>query len=191
MVSHNEALKKIGVSTQVISNRIVKAYSSTSPADRIAGEQWYSVAQKHCKILAEIGGISEKHSAAVISHLSPRTTWKRNIEGAYSLVTLDHAPHCMSANVNRARQALKSPDPFSTINGPKTKSFAKNMVGEDAATIDVWVLRALDLDDKQLNRSGVYDALAHCFSLASIRLGIPRSQIQAAIWCWIRNGRAI
>ncbi len=191
-MSHNQSLKKIGVSTRIISNRIVKAYSETSPADRMAGEEWYSVAQNHCKILAQIGGISEKHSAAVISHLSPRTTWKRNIEGAYGLVVLNRADHCMTANVNRAKQALQSSDPFSTIKGPKTKSFAFNMIGDtNKSTIDVWVLRALGLDDKQLGRAGVYDAIAHCFNLASIRLGVPPSHIQAAIWVWIRGGKAI
>jgi hypothetical protein len=97
----------------------------------------------------------------------------------------------MSANVNRAKIALNSPDPIATLKGPKTNRFAKNLIGDkQSVTIDVWVLRALGMNDKMLDRAGVYEAIEYCFKLASKRLGVEPAIIQATIWCSIR-GKAV
>jgi hypothetical protein len=190
-VTHNQNLQKIGLNTAKVSNLIVKAFKQSSPDHVSAGKEWFTKGQNHCSIISDIAGISTEHSAAVISALSPRTTWKRNVMGAYHLVVTGEAPYCMSANVKRAKIALNSPDPISTLKGNKTNRFAKNLAGDyDWATIDVWMLRALGMNDKMLDRAGVYEAIEYCFKLASKRLGVEPAIIQATIWCSIR-GKAV
>ena len=190
-MTHNKNLQKIGLNTAKVSNLIVKAFNQSSPDHISAGKEWFTKGQNHCSIISDIAGISNEHSAAVISALSPRTTWKRNVMGAYHLVVTGNAPHCMSANVKRAKIALNSPDPISTLKGNKTNRFAKNLAGDyNWATIDVWMLRALGMDDKMLDRAGVYEAIEYCFKLASKRLGVEPAIIQATIWCSIR-GKAV
>jgi hypothetical protein len=175
--------------------RILATWHRATPADVEAGATWYADAGHHVDTLASLGGISREHAASVISHLSPRTPWSRNVAGAYALVTTGDAPGCLRANVARARAALASDTPFETFGGPKTRRFARNVAGDRAAvTVDVWAVRvALGTrpDAEQcLSRVGVYDALEHAYRLAAQRVGVDPTTMQATTWIVARNGRA-
>lgn len=130
---------------------------------------------------------------AVVAHLSPRTTWRRTLEGARSLLVADQAPGCMGANVARARVAMASMAPLDTLNGPKTRRFALNMLGDlDVVTIDVWAMRvALGGRTVRFDKQGnLYAALEHCYRLVAQRLDRPPAVIQATTWITVRNGRS-
>jgi hypothetical protein len=175
--------------------RILATWHRATPADVEAGATWYGDAGHHVDTLATLGGITREHAAAVISHLSPRTPWARNVAGAYALVTTGDAPGCLRANVARARAALASDAPLETFGGPKTRRFARNVAGDrSAVTVDVWAVRvALGTrpDAEQcLTRVGVYDALEHCYRLAAQRAGVDPTTMQATTWIVARNGRA-
>jgi len=195
-VSHNATLNRVlGTSTRATVDRIVNTYNRATPADREAGRDWYGDGESIIATLSAETGYSREHVAAVVSHLSPRTTWSRNVYGATMLVTTGTAPTCIGANVDRARKALASDAPLDTFGGPKTRRFARNLLGDrSVVTVDVWAARvaigAVCADpEAALSRAGMYDALEYAYVLAGRRLGVDPVTVQATTWVVVRNGR--
>jgi hypothetical protein len=195
-LSHNDRLGTIGESTRSVADRIVKVWQEATPADVEAGARWYPMASAFIDILAARTGLSREHVAAVVAHLSPRTSWKRNLEGATALLTTGEAPGCIGANIDRARNALASSAPLKTFNGPKTRAFVHNLLGdEECVTVDVWAVRIAlgDRGDAEqlLARVGIYAALEYAYQLAARRVGVSPTTVQATTWVVARGGRAV
>lgn len=193
--THDATLRRrAGVTHRTVVARILRAWDAATERDREAGRTWYADAAEVASELAPYAG-SVEHAATVIAHLSPRTSWARNVAGARGLVYHGMAEHCMPANVDRARNALASKTPVATLNGPKVRRFAQNILGDtDAVTVDVWAARvalATPPDaDRILARKGVYDALEDAYRVAARRRGVAPSVMQATTWVVARNGRA-
>ena len=195
-MSHTTTLRRVAnTSTRAMVDRIVRTYDRATEADREAGRDWYGDGEPIIANLADETGYTREHVAAVVSHLSPRTTWTRNVYGATMLVTTGTAPTCIGANVDRARKALESDAPLETFGGPKTRRFARNLLGDrSVVTVDVWAARVafgdLPVDpEAALSRVGVYDAVEHAYILAGRRLGVDPVTVQATTWIVARNGR--
>lgn len=193
-MSHNSNLTaRAGVTLETVVRRIVKTFDRATASDLEAGARWYDEAGEHAAELAGAFG-SREHAATVIAHLSPRTSWARNVAGAYAIAAGDGSDNpagCIGANVKRARQAILSDDPVSTLNGPKTRRFALNIIGDrEAVTVDVWAARVAGVDEAALGRKGVYDAVEHAYRLAARRRGVDPATMQATTWIVARNGRA-
>lgn len=194
-MSPNSVLMNVaGTTTRATVDRIVRTYAAADDAAREAGRGWYGDGESIVDSLAERTGYSRETVAAVVAHLSPRTTWGRNVYGATMLLTEGTAPTCIGANVDRARRAMSSADPLSTLHGPKTRRFAANLLGRrDVVTVDVWAMRVAMGDrarESALKRAGVYDALERAYQLAGARLGVDPVTVQATTWIVARNGRA-
>jgi hypothetical protein len=192
--SPNASLRRIGTSTRACVDRIVCTYLEATTEQVAEGAAWYADAHGVALDLARTGGISVEHAATVISHLSPRTSWTRNVTGAWSLVTTGIAPRCLRSNVDRARASLLSSDPLDTFGprAPKTRRFARNILGDrDAVTVDVWAVRVAlgDRPDAEtlLRRAGVYEAIEHAYRLAATRLGVDPTDVQATTWIVVRG----
>lgn len=183
-----------GTSTRHAVANILAVWGRATEADRDSGSLWYATARHHAELMSESSGVTLEAATAVIAHLSPRTTWARNLAGAYALVETGTAPNCIGANVDRARAALDSDDPIGTLHGPKTHAFALNILGDQqAVTVDVWAARialGTDATDNQMKRAGAYAALAHCYRLAAQRAGVTPATMQAVTWVVSRNGRS-
>lgn len=193
----NATLSRVyGTSTRATVDRIVDTYGRATEADRAAGAGWYANGGAIIADLSARTGLSPEHVAAVVSHLSPRTPWSRNVNGATNLVTTGKAPGCLGDNVKRARRALESDDPLETFgpDAPKTRRFARNLLGDrSVVTVDVWAARVALGDrasEATLGRAGVYGALEHAYRLAAARLGVDPVTVQATTWIVARNGRA-
>lgn len=196
VMSGNERLGTIGESTRMVADRIVRTWNRATVADLDNGAGWYAEGQKLIDELAAEHGLSRETVAAVIAHLSPRTPWRRNVDGARALLATGAAPGCLGANVERARAAMLSADPLATLNGPKTYRFALNLLGDrEAVTVDVWAVRVAlgERDDAALilDRVGMYDAIEHAYRVAARRMGVDPSVMQATTWVVARNGRAV
>lgn len=193
--THNDALQRVGTSVESTVRRILRTFDSANASDVESGAVWYADAGDIATDLASAAG-SREHAAAVIAHLSPRTTWSRNVAGAVGLVSDGNTHGCIGANVDRARRALQSADPIATLNGPKTRRFALNILGDrSAVTVDVWAARvafgtAVSDPESALSRVGVYDAIEHAYRLAAARRGVDPTTMQATTWIVARNGRA-
>jgi hypothetical protein len=195
LMSHNERLRTIGESTRSVSGHILATWERATPADIEAGARWYGSGESLVDELAALHGLSRESVAAVIAHLSPRTTWLRNTTGARSLLATDTAPGCLSANVSRALAALESDTPLATLNGPKTARFALNLLGDrTAVTVDVWAvrvaLRGREDAEQVLGRVGMYGAIEYAYQLAAHRAGVDPTTMQATTWIVARGGRA-
>lgn len=185
MPTHNEVLIKRGYTTRMITDRLVKIYNEATEAQKINGRNWYANAEGHVDILAPMAG-SKEHAAAVISHLSPRNRWDNNLKAAYDLVQTGDAKRVFKRNKNLALKALASPEPLSTINGPKCGAFASNMLGnKKRVTLDVWMAQAL-LGDKSkaklFSNKTFYAAAERCVVLAAARVKEEPSSLQAICW---------
>lgn len=194
-LSHDERLQTIGESTRKVADRIVKMWNRATDADKEAGARWYAEGEAFIDELTVRSGKTRDQVAAVVAHLSPRTTWQRNLLGAQSLLLTDQAPGCIGANVDRARKALAADQPLGTLNGPKTSRFARNLLGDrEAVTVDVWAARvalgARDDAELLLGRVGVYEAIEHAYRVAARRVGVDPVTMQATTWIVARNGRA-
>ena len=189
------SLARNGHNLRTVVDRIVRTFDRATASDVERGARWYGDAEAIAASLAPMAG-SLEHAAAVIAHLSPRTSWARNIAGATELVAGGPATYCLGANRDGARRALASTDPLATLNGPKVSRFARNILGDrDAVTVDVWAARVAlgprELDaEKVLTRAGVYDAIEHAYRLAAKRRGVDAATMQATTWVVARNGRA-
>lgn len=178
--------------TAIMSRRIRAAWARSDSDARKAGANWYSAGMNIVNELAEASGFTREQTAAAVAHLSPRLSWRLNIMGAQAMLLHDIiAPYLMRASVGRALQALGSTDPLSTLRGPKTSRFARNLLGDhDVVTVDAWMARVVLADRwKALGNAGVYDAVEACFQGTARRVGVAPAIMQAVIWISERNNR--
>lgn len=196
-----DVFRRNGTSTRAVVDRIVATFDRATASDVERGVRWYGEdADALLAGLVAAGAPSLEHAATAVAHISPRTTWARNQAGAYALVTAgrDAAVDIvkMSAGVDRAVDSLASDAPLSTLNGPKTKRFAYNLLGNrSAVTVDVWAARVAlgeTFEDPELvlARAGVYEAIEHAYRLAARRRGVDPTTMQATTWIVVRGGRA-
>lgn len=197
-MSHDQTARKAyGVSLETLVCRILRTFDAATPAQIESGARWYDEAGDLASSLAHLAG-SREHAAAVISHLSPRTPWSRNVFAATALLTGGAREAreygAMSSNVERAEASLEFADPIDSFgpSAPKTRSFYLNIVGDrEAVTVDVWALRVAGIeDDRTVKRVGAYDAMAHAYRLAAGRRGVDPATMQAVTWIVARNGRS-
>jgi hypothetical protein len=172
--------------------QIIATWGRATARDVEAGARWYADAGAMVDSWAVTVGLGREYVAAVFAHLSPRTTWSRNVRGATLLLTTGQAPGCLGANVRRARQALASSDPLATLTGPKTARFARNLLGDpDVVTVDVWAARVAfgGRPDATviLYRRGMYAAVEHAYRLAAAQAGVPPATMQATTWIIARG----
>lgn len=183
--------KKADVTMKTAVARILRYWDRATPVNLTEGAIWYERAREVAIDVAHQGEWDIETAAAVISHLSPRTRWDRNVMGAYALALNGDVSMCLSRNVAGARRAIEAEDPISTINGPKTRRFAANILGDySVCTIDVWAARAAGVSEQQLARKGVYDAVERAYQTAALKRGVDPAVLQAQVWVVMRNGRA-
>jgi hypothetical protein len=188
----SKILNRAGVSSvDTLTRRILRTFDAATPSDMESGATWYDEAGQLARDLADEAG-SVEHAATVIAHLSPRSTWTRNVAAAIALIRrTDLPPGVMSAPLGRATRSLDSSDPLATLGGKKTHAFALNILGDtESVTVDVWAARVAGITEQQLTLTGVYDLVAHAYRLAARRRGVTPATMQATTWIVARNGRA-
>lgn len=205
MTTHDAILRtKTATTLGMCTRRIMATFNQATPDQIEQGAGWYANGNAIVTDIADQGAITVERAAIIVAHLSPRTTWKRNVAGARQLVTERIADHCMSANVKRALAALDADDPWSTFSATshKIRRFAHNLMGHtDVVTVDVWAMRIAtgrgwgkdwrtgDNVETLLGRAGVYEAIERAYLNAGKRLGYNAVTVQATSWIIARGGR--
>jgi hypothetical protein len=185
------------MNTETLTRRILRTFDRATASDLESGARWYDEAGSLASQLSDSAGYSREQVAAVIAHLSPRTSWDRNVASAVALVreggVAARELGAIGDNVDRAVASLDWEDPVASF-GPKahkTRSFYLNILGDrEAVTVDVWAARVAGVTEKELRRVGVYDQVAHAYRLAARRRGVDPSTMQAVTWVVARGGRA-
>jgi|15BtaG_2_1085339.scaffolds.fasta_scaffold00310_18 hypothetical protein len=153
-----------------------------------AGRPWYRDAMPGLVATAADLSTSVPYLCAVLAATSPRVHVRRNIKMAKLYLRFG----VTSGMLPIARGALaKLPEDRMCVDldaltaglGPKTGPFARALAGDpDALVLDVWMARALDVEQKALDRKGTRAKAVKRVRKTARDLGWPVAETQAAIW---------
>lgn len=135
-------MKPPKVTKETIAGRIREAIDGMPEEMKAPAKRWFFDAHKEAE---RIGNGDAKKGAAIISALSPRVRWAKNIEAAEALVSGDLAA-VRSIAIGRFILdaydfAYLGRDP-ETITGPKRRAFMDNLADpekSEAVTVDSWM----------------------------------------------------
>ena len=161
-----------------------------------SAESWYDEASDLASHLTTLGDLSFDQACCIIAVFSIRQRWEKNVELATRFAKGERDLPVMGAIGRIADNIVSFDDPYSALNGQKTNSFARNISGDlDAVTIDVWMIRAVDLDTKKSLSKGMYNEVSASLIEAS-QIGVEfegktvylkPAQYQALVWIVIRG----
>lgn len=185
---------KTGLSRANIIANIQDHVRAATVAQIAQGATWYQEARDLAHVMVGEYCKTVEHAAWVIAAMSPRMFWSQNVKAALHFAkTGERLDGLMTRSYETAKRQIDMDTvDFDTLaKSGKTPAFAKNIAGDDmAVAVDVWAARAAGINEKALNRVGVYNAVADCYAEVAIQYGIAPSQCQAIAWIVARNGRA-
>ena len=177
-------------------------YETATPEDKKQGLAWYHVANLEAEKLSREYSITVREAAAVISVLSPRNKWKRNLQDAATVISA-HKKGKGFADVKTSTFNEMKKQAFNILNGSqplrpkqtnkKIYSFYQNICffNSDFVTVDVWHLRALFNKTKLINNdkptAAEYEELRKLTIETASEYGLKGYEFQAVVWCSIRN----
>ncbi len=172
-----------------------------SPVALEEGMNWYPDAHKWAEFKAGQYDVSPEVVAAIMSALSPRNEWTRNLYDTDKLLMCyergDHDPAFVNAatfkrNVMRAWIVRDKQDPTIVMTSPKTRAFVGNITyphGPDV-TVDTWAYRIaegnLKLKARSLPKSR-YEKYAEAYRSAAQVCGLRPCEVQAITWVEARQ----
>lgn len=168
-----------------------------NPVERLAAlyfigedyKDWYDTAQLTCQGIADSFGLPLETVAGVVSALSPRVRWHKNVEYAERFIRSsgrERIPVFSTSRAN-AQRILDGEHPLDVMQGPKTRAFYNNLIGDlRHVTCDVWAMRAVD--EERTPAGDVYREVAELYTAASEMVGCAPAQMQAAVWSAVRGG---
>lgn len=180
-----------------IRKRLRKLFNEASPAEIQSGINWYAQAHKICADYSHEFGQSQAVVANILSALSPRNKWSRNIVDTYSVLHVVRAgisPDCVSvctfnSNKFKAFEIAKNGLKISKTS-PKTYAFVRNIADLDPnfVTIDVWHLRACFGQTIETGLTPFKYAQIQKITIDEAKkVGLKGYEYQAVIWEVIRN----
>jgi hypothetical protein len=167
---------------------ILATYSKATKAQKQDGETWYQTAH-HLAVRLDPTNILR--AAGVISALSPRMEWDRNMFLAERTYSEGKAYGCLGDSCRKANAIYGGSNVVKTLNAPKTTNFAltivepkhKTLVVVDRHAVSVALGRAsTDADMTTLNRKGAYDWYADAYRAAARSARVLPSTMQAVTW---------
>ena len=167
------------------------------PADvRENGQKWYHDVRAQCKSWGDEFNVSVEQVAGVISALSPRTSWTKNLTLARQVMVCWKggswqdalALPTMKRGIAHAWKILDGD--LGTLNGPKTRAFMDNIAHEDSSkvTVDVWAVRAakFDFDAPYKDITGKYSEYEEAYLEGAWLTNLRGYEFQAIVWVWVR-----
>jgi len=181
-----------------ISKSLDYYFNQARPIDIFRGKQWYISANQLVNVIGKSYNYDKHTVASVISALSPRNKWERNIQDAITVLSAVndniHHSHIKVCTFNRnklkAFNIAKGLEKI-TESSRKTFAFVKNIsyLDTDRVTIDVWHLRACSKYTKMpemLNKSQ-YDQVQQLTIQKAKQHNLKGYEYQAIVWCVIRG----
>ncbi|WUV42823.1 hypothetical protein OG563_26635 [Nocardia vinacea] len=164
-------------------------WDRATPDQITEGRTWYARAFVLANQVSEIADISLDRAACVISALSPRTKWERNVVAALAIARGEPVSGTLPMNIERAQRAMTVDDPWSVFSPqtPKIHSFAKNILGDTTAvTVDMWASLVAGVTETEMGRVGVYEAVAEAYRRAAALREVAPPVMQAGTWVVVR-----
>lgn len=165
---------------------IIHVYLSASERQVAEGMSWYDKAHE---LAAELSPGDVLRGAGVIAALSPRMPWPRNeklARQAFASGTVTGSTGMFNA---LAQRILNGEDPFTVLNGDKTRAFCAAIASPATSTIptidahahDIAVGRICSPSERSLGKRA-YRELADAYVRAAELGGIGIAQMQAVVW---------
>ena len=165
-----------------------------TPAQYESALSWYADAREIAVTIADALGISVPAGAGILSALSPRCPWSRNVA-----LALDYAHgrevRTLGANLRKCDAIVAHDragrDPLAVFgdSAPKTGAFARNIAGDlESVTVDVWALRAAGVTDRDTPTIVQYREIAEAYARVSRERGLSPAVGQALAWIVERGG---
>jgi len=141
---------------------------------------WYNDARQNIMTLCYRKNWGVIRYIEVMALTSPRVSVKRNVSLATQYMTTGSlGPDTLRGT----RAALAHYEATGEIRGPKTAAFARALAGDHSAVVlDVWMARALDVDQRKFETKRVRHSAERRVRYAAHLLGWTPAETQAAIW---------
>lgn len=181
---------------------ILEWYALASPDEIVRGSSWYDHAHQYAVALAKKHDTNLAVAAGVISALSPKTTWERNLLDASAVFTVGDDATVTSYGHNKKKAlalidgSLAPDNAFSTA-GYKTLQFWRNICSPNVAgpvTIDRHCTRAALGSDLHPNEAikwsrhpRKYERIQLAYQNAADEIGVLPYQLQAVVWLVFRR----
>lgn len=166
-----------------------------TPEHIAEGMSWYREAYA---IACELVPSDPSRGAGILAALSPLTSWPLNVRRAREVASTG-TTRGMGANVRKAERIWNGEASLDVLGGEKVLSFFANIMGDDSHVtidrhaIDVACGRPMTDTERAMAIRGKagYGRLADIYRAASARYGYTPSQIQAIVWVWWRENKAL
>lgn len=180
-----------------IKKNLLEMYEKRTDQHTQEGMQWYKTANQICIDMGKQLDYDPAVVAQVISALSPRNKWERNIIDTRTVLEAvnkgmnpeDVKVSTFHSNKNKAFEIARGERGIDQAS-PKTYSFVKNIAELDASkvTIDVWHLRAcfgktIDSGLTPLRYKQLEKLTLKCAEM----VGVRGYEFQAIVWGIVRN----
>lgn len=184
-------------SDTVAQDRIRRVFDHASEDELQKGIEWYRAAGNMCLQMYQSHPEriqTPAHGAGIVAALSPRNSWRENIERANLLIDTGET-YGLGYVVRDARAILEGLDPYDVLFDParsnfKVRAFFLNMAEADtssAVTIDRhgW---AMIFDDRSIGdlilrySADQYDWASDMFRCVAKEVEMPAHEVQAVTW---------
>jgi hypothetical protein len=151
------------------------------------GRDWYGDTRDAVVELAGVLHVTPEYLAGVLAITSPRVHVVRNITLTVAYISRGS----LEGTLPGVQAALAHFEDTGEIRGPKTSAFARALMGDgDAIVLDVWMARALNVDQARLGGVTVRREAERRVRRVARRLGWTPAEVQAAIWThWVETHR--
>lgn len=178
-----------------ITRKLQAYFDAATPSQLEAGARWYDEAREVIQgfMVTEESAGGDRHvletAVGVVAATSPRLHWSRNLRVSAMILNYPHVrPPGLLGRSYMAALAVMSKG-ASALSGAKVKSFYAAIMGdEEAIVVDVWMMRAAEMEKDSPNstdRRMIEDGVR---SIARRRMVSPRT-VQATIWV-VARGRS-
>ena len=172
---------------------IEKILDNTTPQTLSDGKIWYTRLNRFCRDLGEKYHQPTWKVTAIMSALSPRTSFQNNIHDTEQLLKHGENAKLKSPLFRKKALAIYNATCYNEVRvlfkektGRKTLSFWENMmlVG-NRATIDVWMLRGLGIEGSLTDKK--YREAEKAIQDYAEKVGLKAYDLQAVLWCTVRG----
>lgn len=150
---------------------------------------WYAQARQEIGRLCSREGWDYDRFVCILAVTSPRVSVLRNYKFADHYMRTGHFLPDMMRTI---RASVKHYEATGEIRGPKTGAFARNLLGDETALVlDIWMARALGVEQKVVNRRDNMRAAYRLVGTIAAERGWTIAETQAAIWCGVCRAHGV
>lgn len=166
-------------------DNILSVFKRATHDDILAGLSWYGNAHM---VAREAGDV--RKGAGVISALSPRMPWQRNLTLARDAFVAPLTGGALKRSIGAANAIMhEGADPLDILGGLKTRAFFDNILNpltSAEVTVDTHAIKIAGIDRDSVG-VGLYREISDAYRHAAAIAGIAPLDMQAVTWTTYRR----